>query len=66
MNCPFATNTCSISREIERLRRSAAMAAPGAPGGLTLETALAMLTELQEVIAHRDKLIAGLVALGYA
>ena len=52
--------------EIERLRRSVAMASPGAASGLSREKALAVLAQLLDVTEHRDKLLAELVELGYA
>jgi hypothetical protein len=55
-----------LPHEIERLRRSAVMVAPNASSGLTAGQAVAILTQLQEVTAERDRLIVELDALGLA
>jgi len=52
--------------EVENLRRSVAMAAPEGPSGLTREQALAVLAQLQEDTAQRDRLVDELRALGLA
>jgi hypothetical protein len=53
-----------LSHEIERLRRSVAMASPGGPSGLSREKALEVLEQLLWVTTHRDN--KELVELGYA
>lgn len=42
--------------ELELLRRSVAMLPPGAPNGLSREKALALITQLKDVTAERDRL----------
>jgi hypothetical protein len=48
--------------DIERIRRSVAMASPGQPSGLTREVALSVLGQLQEITTERDRLAARLDA----
>lgn len=50
--------------EVERVRRSVAMASPGAASGLTREQALAVLEQLQSVTSHRDNFDGGASGAG--
>jgi hypothetical protein len=47
------------SHEIESMRRSVAMVTAGQPCGLSRETALDVLRQLQEITAERDLLREG-------
>jgi hypothetical protein len=49
--------------DLERLRRSLAMLAPGQPAGLTREEAMALLAEVRRASAELDRLVSGLRAL---
>ena len=49
--------------DLERLRRSLAMLAPGQPAGLTREEAMALLAEVRRASAELHRLVRGLRAL---
>jgi hypothetical protein len=49
--------------ELERLRRSLAMRAPGQPAGLTREEAMSLLAEVRRASAELDRLVTGLRSL---
>ena len=49
--------------ELERLRRSLAMLAPGQPAGLTREEAMSLLAEVRRASAELDRLVTGLRSL---
>ena len=49
--------------ELERLRRSLAMLAPGQPAGLTREEAMDLLAKVRRASAELDRLVTGLRAL---
>ncbi len=53
----------ATSPELERLRRSLAMLAPGQPAGLTREEAMGLLAEVRRASAELDRLRDGLRAL---
>ena len=53
----------ATTSDLERLRRSLAMLAPGQPAGLTREEAMGLLTEAHRASARLDRLVTGLRAL---
>ena len=53
----------ATSSDLERLRRSLAMLAPGQPAGLTREEAMALLADVRRTSAELDRLVAGLRSL---
>ena len=53
----------ATTSDLERLRRSLAMLAPGQPAGLNREEAMALLAEAHRASARLDRLVAGLRAL---
>ena len=53
----------ATTSDLERLRRSLAMLAPGQPAGLTREEAMSLLAEVRRASAELDRLVAGLRAL---
>jgi hypothetical protein len=59
-------NTCSLRsavasrEELECLRRSIALVAPGQPAGLSREDAMALLSKLRSARHELERLIAGL------
>jgi len=53
----------ATTSDLERLRRSLAMLAPGQPAGLTREEAMTLLAELRQAQAQLDRLMTGLRAL---
>lgn len=53
----------ATSPDLERLRRSLAMLAPGQPAGLTREEAMGLLADVRRASAELDRLVTGLRAL---
>ena len=53
----------ATTSDLERLRRSLAMLAPGQPAGLTREEAMGLLAEVRRASAELDRLTTGLRAL---
>ena len=55
-----------LPHELELLRRSVAMLPPGAPNGLDREKALAIISQLKDVTAERDRLVEAVREAGRA
>jgi hypothetical protein len=53
----------ATSSDLERLRRSLAMLAPGQPAGLTREEAMGLLAEVRRASAELERLVTGLRGL---